>query len=148
MPAARLSTQQLCCHGHVVLTQTHLTEASPCTDLRAGEHTSEALAPGLRLAEEGGGAEERSGTEGQHVGQAHLQQSAGDHGGRCHDNAPPHRALHDMHSQSWRGVTLNQTAASVNLKPRRPNVPLLCKSPTLPQMVDVSGCKCVFHNHH
>lgn len=49
----------------------------PCSDLWAGEHSSEALAARLRHPEERVGAAQWRREEGQHVGQAHLQQSPG-----------------------------------------------------------------------
>lgn len=48
-----------------------------CSDLWAGEHSSEALAARLCHPEERVGAAQRRREEGQHVGQAHLQQSPG-----------------------------------------------------------------------
>ena len=47
------------------------------SDIWAGQHSTEEVAAGLCLQEEGGRDEERSGQERQHVGYAHLQQSTG-----------------------------------------------------------------------
>lgn len=64
---------------------------SCAADPQSSQLTGEEVAAGLRLPQEGGRDEQRHHEEGQHLGQAHLPESAGMPS--CFQNANPVQAL-------------------------------------------------------